>query len=94
MTMPAVAKLAMEIDELVPVVGGNCMVSQFMSSCDRTQGTEERVLAFRKDTTSHAPLRHAGWRLACGASGQGYDVRCGVLASRSHSWSVTAWCPI
>ena len=67
-TMSAAVKIAREIDESVPDVGVHGTVSLIVSSRDRTQDTEERVLAFRKDTTSHATLRHAGWRLACGAS--------------------------
>ena len=66
--MPALVKLAREIAELVPEVGGYGMGPQIVSSRDRTQSTEERVLAFMKDTTSHASLRHAGWRLEYGAS--------------------------
>ena len=79
-TMPAVVKLGREIDEFVADVGGYGMVSKIMSSCDRTQGTEERVLAFRNRTTSYASLRHAGWRLACGASVS--RIRCHLLCAR------------
>ena len=61
-TMPAVVKLARGIDELVPDVGVDGMVSQIISSCGRAQGTKDRVL----DATSHASLRQAGWRSVCG----------------------------
>ena len=55
MTTSAVVKIAGEIDESKTDVGGYGMVSLIVSSHDGTQGTEERVLAFMKDTTSHAP---------------------------------------
>ena len=63
MTMSAVVKLAREIDELVTDIGGYGMVSQFTSSQRQArqggaQGSEERVLALWKDTTSHPSLCH------------------------------------
>ena len=76
MTMPAVVKLARGIDELVPDVGGDGTVSQIISSRDRTQGTQEGVLAFRRDATSHASLRQARWRLVCGVSSIWCQPRC------------------